>query len=323
MSAHMDTPPRNARAPVLFHVNGTGDRLLALPAVRAIARLYPGRLRIVGGPGDEQLFYSDLPLRDFRPLLAEIRQTHAVVDTGLLREALGDCDLLINFNTWHEPSVDAVLGETEGRETLGFFPQYKRWLPLSGSRHACDQFFDLVHLLEPSLRFEDFAQPPSLPPASTALARSFRAEVPTGVRLLAVHTETAAPKEWPLERFKRVLNDFLTRHPEWLVLVLDLADRGLASIPEGKRVVVASGLAIPPAMALVGVCDAFLGVDSCMMHAADFFQLPSVGLFGPTPEQRWGFRVTKHHRHISGAGSIDAIEEGVVAEALEELARRR
>jgi len=322
MMARMDTPPRNARAPVVFHLNGTGDRLLALPAVRALAELYPGRLRVVGAPGDEQLFYSDLPLRDFRPMLAKLQPTHAVVDTGLLREALGDCDLLINFSTWFEPSVDAVLGETEGRETIGFFPQYKRWLPLSDSRHACDQFFDLVHLLEPSPRFEHFAQPPSLPPNAMALARSFRAEVTTGVRVLAVHTETGASKEWPLERFKRVLNDFLTRHPEWLVLVVDLADRGLASIPEGKRVVAATGLAIPPAMALVGICDAFLGVDSCMLHAADFFQLPSVGLFGPTPEQRWGFRVTKHHRHISGAGSIEAIEEGVVAEALEELARQ-
>lgn len=322
MIARMDTPLRSARAPVLFHVNGTGDRLLALPAVRALAELYPGLLRVVGAPGDGQLFYSDLPLRDFRPVRADIKQTHAVMDAGLLREALGDCDLLINFSTWFEPSVDAVLGETEGRETLGFFPQYKRWLRLSDSRHACDQFFDLIHLIEPSVRFENFAQPPALPPNAMALARSFRAEVTAGVRVLAVHTETAASKEWPLERFKRVLNDFLTRHPEWLVLVVDLADRGLASIPEGKRVVAATGLAIPPAMALVSICDAFLGVDSCMMHAADFFQLPSVGLFGPTPEHRWGFRVTKHHRHLSGAGSIEAIEEGVVAEALEELARR-
>ncbi len=140
--------------------------------------------------------------------------------------------------------------------------------------------------------------------------------------MLAVHTETAPSKQWPLESFKRVLNAFLTRHPEWLVLVLDLADRGLESIPRGKQVLAASGIAIPPAMALVGICDAFLGVDSCMLHAADFFRLPSVGLFGPTSEQRWGFRVTKHHRHITGAGSMEAIEEGVVAEALEELARR-
>jgi ADP-heptose:LPS heptosyltransferase len=79
------------------------------------------------------------------------------------------------------------------------------------------------------------------------------------------------------------------------------------------------GLPLSYAMALVAASDLFLGVDSCMLHAADFHRVPGVGLFGPTSPRRWGFRFGPH-RHVAVAGAIDQIGTAEVLAALESLA---
>jgi ADP-heptose:LPS heptosyltransferase len=66
--------------------------------------------------------------------------------------------------------------------------------------------------------------------------------------------------------------------------------------------------------------DLFLGVDSLFLHAADLFRVPSVGLFGPTACEEWGFRVTPTWRHISGHGSMDTIQREAVLDALLSIA---
>ena len=39
--------PERCRTPVVFFANGIGDTVLALPALRALAALFPGRLSLV------------------------------------------------------------------------------------------------------------------------------------------------------------------------------------------------------------------------------------------------------------------------------------
>jgi ADP-heptose:LPS heptosyltransferase len=64
--------------------------------------------------------------------------------------------------------------------------------------------------------------------------------------------------------------------------------------------------------------DAFLGVDSCMLHAADLFRVPSVGLFGPTRPSEFGLRFARH-RIADGRGSMAALTPDVAAASLDEL----
>ena len=52
----------SAERPVALFCNGLGDHLLTLPAIRAMAHIFPGRLRLACLPGSRELFYSDLPL---------------------------------------------------------------------------------------------------------------------------------------------------------------------------------------------------------------------------------------------------------------------
>jgi hypothetical protein len=62
---------------------------------------------------------------------------------------------------------------------------------------------------------------------------------------------------WGASRFRQDLDKFLARYPEFIALDLPL----------------------PVAMAVIRDSDLFLGVDSCMLHAADFFRLPGKSAF--------------------------------------------
>jgi ADP-heptose:LPS heptosyltransferase len=305
--------------PVAFHLNGIGDRLMALPALRALAAMYPGKLTLIGAHGDSSLFfYEELPLRAILELGFTQQGGERTVSAESLRKAIGECDLLVNFNSWQSSDVGAVLKGLVVAETIGFGRAYKHRQPLSEHRHKCDQLFELVQVLNSALRFEDFAQAPRIPKDVDEATSAFRASLPEGARVLTVHTETAAFKQWPVERFQQLLGTFLQRHPDWIVVLVDYkVQEALKSVSE--RVLDLSGAPLALALSMVGASNAFLGIDSCMLHAADFFRVPSVGLFGPTPAQHWGFRLTHSHRVVTGPGNMAGLEGATVLEALESI----
>jgi ADP-heptose:LPS heptosyltransferase len=56
-----------------------------------------------------------------------------------------------------------------------------------------------------------------------------------------------------------------------------------------------------------------------MLHVADFFRVPSVGLFGPASDRiGFGFRLGPH-RVVSASSSMEAIDVGDVMDALSDL----
>jgi ADP-heptose:LPS heptosyltransferase len=135
---------------------------------------------------------------------------------------------------------------------------------------------------------------------------------------LVVHPDTAPSKCWPVPRFIELLDRFLSRRCDFIVWVVGLPYGPLDVGRHAQRIVNCAGLPLDVTMALVSRADFFLGVDSCVLHAADFFRIPGVGLFGPTSSTEWGFRIAPH-RHLCGSGSLDSITVDAVLEALEDL----
>lgn len=45
---------------------------------------------------------------------------------------------------------------------------------------------------------------------------------------------------------------------------------------------------LPSLVQVISACDFFIGVDSGPLHIADYFQIPSLGLYGPTSPASWG-----------------------------------
>ena len=307
-----------AGRPVVFFINGLGDRILTLPALRALASLFAGRLRLICSPGDRDNFYSDLNLEGVCELCAIHTSLGHSFDARSLADRLGVCDILISLNPWHSDSIDELLRLLPNTDTIGFGTQFRYHVPYPRQRHVVDEAFDLPLRLDPALRLSDYAGPPQFPAASVEFARHLRSIVPAGVRVLAVQTETRPEKMWPVGRFMNVLDTFLERHPNFIAWIIEQHNRGLNRVRHGDRVF-SMRLPLSAAMALVQMADLFLGVDSCMLHVADLSRIPAVGLFGPSPCHRFGVRFGPH-RHIDARGPIDQIDEGSVLAALESLA---
>jgi ADP-heptose:LPS heptosyltransferase len=120
---------------------------------------------------------------------------------------------------------------------------------------------------------------------------------------------------WSSDRLEQVLNDFLERRPDAIALIVGLKHLGIDGGRSGNRIIECNGLPFEHSCALVAKSDLFLGVDSCMLHVADFCRVPSVGLFGPTQRAEFGFRLTRNIT-IQAEGAMDRIQTGDVLSAL-------
>ena len=312
----------NAQRPALVFLNGIGDHFINLPAIRAAAALYPNRLRIICRAGARQLF-SDLPVASVHELKWGLDQRDRVLESDEALGALERCDLLLSLNPWHTDSVDRMLQIIKPRHSVGFFSAFSTHVPLNFAKHSAELAFDISRSLGNSLPIEHFSAPPALPPNSNWAAEEIRKLLPKGSKILAVHPETLEEKMWKLDRFRSFLNQFLDRNREFFALVVGLNDLSLDEGRHKERIISCHGLPFFTSAALVASSDLFVGVNSCMLHVADIFRVPGVGLFGPTNPNEFGFRLTDLRHVWSDSGSTADIEAAEVAETVVELLRAR
>lgn len=308
--------PEDARAPAVIFVNGIGDHLLALPAMRALAQLFPNRLTLVCERGRPTLF-SGICFRDALELNITTGPDLRSFDPGTVVSMLPGCDLLISLNTWHSALIQRVLERLSPDDSIGFDAAFHRAIPRNFAKHASELAFDVVRAIDPSLSLETFAHPPAMPSADVSAARRIRARIPRAYKILAIHADTAKPKMWPRERFHDFTTAFLERHPEYLALAIGASEhwelRG-----HGDRVIPCGGLPLNVSLALLAESDLFFGVDSCMLHAADLNRIPGIALFGPTEPDEFGFLFSPH-RHVRKGRTMGAISVRAALDATEEL----
>jgi ADP-heptose:LPS heptosyltransferase len=309
----------SALDPVVLYCNGIGDHILAATAVRALAHLFPGRLTLVCAPGAQRLFFRDIGFVSvletrFEPMRGGRRR----FDAEAVAAAVRRCDLLISLNPWHSNSVDRLLTRLRPRFSLGFFGAFAASLPLDYRKHSAELTFDVARFLRPALRLDDFASPLRLPPGARRWAGSVRGHIPRGLKVLAVHAETKREKVWSVRHMRRVIDEFLECHEEFVAFEVGEKPLQRNGLRHHERFIESHGLPLPLALGLVAEADLFLGVDSCMLHAADLFRVPGVGLFGPTSSREWGFRFAPH-RHVEFGLKTHAAVETEVLGALESL----
>jgi len=202
--------------------------------------------------------------------------------------------------------------------SVGLFPEFSVHFPFDQTRHSVDLAFDVARYVDPQLELDDFSSPPELPDESIRAAEYFRSLLPPDSRCLAVHADTAEEKMWPAKQFSGMLNHFLSEHHDFVVQLLGTRDLGLKDGPHARRIINCHGVPLSHSFAFVSEADLFLGVDSALLHAADLFRIPSVGLFGPSDRRQFGFRFCRH-RYVTSNATIERVHTDAVLAALEAL----
>lgn len=307
-----------SKRPVIFFANGLGDAILALPALRALTSLFPYLVTLVCDDALDPVLFRELPLRE----LVETRMKRNVPDwtrefsVTEVTDEVGECDLFISLVPWYSDSLRELLRRLHPGISVGFFDDFKITVPLDFQKHAADLAFDISRQFNNSLRFDDYASPPNLPAESQRRVQRIMASLPPSTRTMVVHADTGSNKMWPLDRFLDVLDCFLNRHRDFLVFLVGASPQPLDRGQNAEQVIPAYGLPLEVSLGLVGQADLFLGVDSSMLHAADFYRVPSVGLFGASSPLQFGFRLSSGSIVCRGK-SMESIDVDHVLDALE------
>jgi hypothetical protein len=309
-----------AKRPALVFLNGIGDHFINLPAIRAAGNLFPGQMRIICRAGAAELF-SDVSVSSVHEIHWGLDQRDQVLASDFVANILAPCDLLISLNPWHTEAVDRMLDRVRPVQSVGFFPKFSTYVPLNFEKHSAELAYDIPRALGSSVPIARLSGPPKFPEWAKTAAASLLSSLPPDSRVLALHPETLKEKMWCLDKFRAFIDAFLDLHPDFFMLVIGVTDLSLDRGKHAARVIPCQGLPFYTSATLVAGADLFVGVDSCMLHVADIFRVPSVGLFGPTNPAEFGFRLTKVHHQIFGKGTMDAIEVSWVIAAVENVQR--
>jgi hypothetical protein len=233
-----------------------------------------------------------------------------------LLQAIPECGLFICLNPWESDDTWALVRGWQA-PSIGLFEGFTVKIPLDFTKHSALLNFDFPLLFDSTLSFYDFADKPKLSTTAHEKAQKILNNLPQKIRLLAVHPETTKEKMWEEDKLTKVIDRFLDCHREFLVLILSQNSEYCSNSSHRNRVISCKGLALDVVYALLSHCDLFLGIDSCILHAADFLRIPGLALFGATDPNEFGFLLTPH-RHVV-ASSMSLIETDEVYEQLESL----
>jgi len=305
---------------VLF-ANGIGDHLMTLPALRALSSLLDQQLTLLGMPRLAESTWAEVEFSRVVDIGMTNRHGRNVFDADAIRELPLEVSELVSFNPWHSPDVDRLLARLHARHSTGMHPNFETCVQPRPDEHAADRAFRVACAFDAGLSIDDFSAPMRLSPIATHAAHARLAGY--SHKLLAVHNETLPHKMWDETRWVETLSRFLEQNPDFALVSLGADNRKLGRLAEHPRAILPEELPLAEAFALIAAADLFIGVDSCMLHAADLLRVPGIGLFGPKASaplgcDEVGFRFGPH-LHLSGEGQMNDIAPVSVSSALQSL----
>lgn len=310
----------SAEHPVVFFVNGYGDNYINLPAIRALCRLFAGRLMLVCKQGPHLFCFDDLMVKKRVLLDARFHKDGYKFDAAAAANEMGRCDLFLSLVPWCSQSLTELLGVWDGIPSVGFFENYTHGLRLDYSKPSADLAFDIVRVLRPDYQLSDFVEPLRYPHDRREDVKQILSMLEPGTRTLTVHMDTLPHKMWDESRWVETLDEFLDTHEDFVALLVGRPQQPVDTEKwrHADRVIPCFGLQLPSSCCLVAESDFFVGIDSCMLHVADMARVPGVGLFGQTNVKEFGFYIGPHIM-IQADGSMERIKAGQVTDALNKL----
>ncbi|MFY9609543.1 MAG: lipopolysaccharide heptosyltransferase II [Blastocatellia bacterium] len=307
----VDLVPEQVSRILVFAYHGLGNFIMYTPALRLLRERYPGAridLQVGNKTGCEEVIagsglfdnvynlpYSAGP----RSWMARIRE---------LRETA--YDLTINefhSHSWQLALLVAASGARHraGHVTSPGWPaEFSRYgfvfnigVVMREDEHEIERYLDLVAAV--GARPTALGEVPTfihLDDEDREFARRFLddQENDSNGKIIGFQpgsSPTMAWKQWPIERYRKVIGRLMTDAPGSRIVLFGSASeeemvRGMAE-GLGPRVTIAAGkTSVKQVAALIERCDLLVCNDSGLMHAAVAVGTPVVAIYGPTDYRR-------------------------------------
>jgi heptosyltransferase III len=293
-----------------------GDFILTLPVLAALRRAFPGtRLELLAYPQVGKLALASGLVDGVTSIeggaLAGFFAAEGRLDAGLrnyfsrfaiILSYLYDPDRIFETNVARCATAQFIVGPHRPETAAGF--------------HATDT---LLKPLERLAIFQADAQP-----RLSLVAKSAEGASPRP--MLALHPGSGSEsKNWPEARWAALLDRLVTWPDLELLLVGGEAEgrkleRLAARLPTARATLARSLPLLELAGQLVR-CAGFVGHDSGISHLAAALGLPTLVLWGPTPEAVWRPQGA-HVRVVRHAAGLHALPPDEVLAAVKELLQR-
>lgn len=288
-----------AKNPLLICHALAGDLLMAVPALRAILSRYGNNLPVICGTEPEhfrvfeslgftQIFQTEFATRDPRPGETVITPCEWKFDVAQVISRVKNCDLMINLTDSCGPAFDE-LARRCAIPSVGYHARAdRRVIDVQSHRHMFELYFDVVRALFPDEYLCNYAYFPHR--SDAAQIRAIVREQVGPHRLVVIHADTKDFKMWPIDRWANWLEQLWAAEPETRVALLGYPAIPVEHFASDERLHDCRDLPLTVNYEIAAMADQFVGIDSCMLHAADLCRIPSVGIYTRDyPPETFGF----------------------------------
>ncbi len=261
---------------LVIELSNLGDAILTYPALSALWERYPGaKMHVLAGPRALPLFDADPRIR--RLWLWEKRAplwSQAALIARLFRERF---DLVVDFRN----SLIPLFLFTRRTPLLRCSP---------GPAHRAQAHLGLVT----ALGIPAPANVHPLPYGPAEEAQAARWVEPGRPVVLVAPGSRSHLKRWAAERYAQVADRLAAEHQAQVLLVGDAEERAITEKVKRAMKQPAADLAgsttLRELAALLARAALVITNDSAALHAAEVMGVPSVAIFGPTDERKYGPR---------------------------------
>ena len=331
--------PADVKRILVFAYHGLGNFIMYTPALRLLRSRYPAAridLQVGNNTGCEEVLSGaglfdniyNLPysagLGAWLKRVKEIREIRYDVTINEFHSHSWPLALLVAFSGTPF-RVGHVTSPGWSRQFSRYSFVFNMPVLMEEDEHEINRYFDLTAELDvPREPLADARLFFHLSDADRRFADEFlRSRLnPRHGRLIGVQPGTSPTmrwKQWPLDRYRAVIQQLVAEHPDCRVLLF--GSPGEAEMNSalakglGPEVIVAAGqTSVSQVAALIGRCDLLLCNDSGLMHAAVAVGTPVVAIYGPTDIRRTaplgkGHMVIRHELPCSPCFRLNGDED--------------
>ena len=324
------------RIAILTKFRFMGDTLVATPFFGQLRQHFPkADITLLAAPSVVTALQGCPHLDRITPVEIEgvSRWKHGKELHGLLRQ--GDYQAAFLLNRSLHCAVTCALSRVPVR--VGYANEFRRALltvpiPYFFDRNEVDCHLDMLRAL--GLPATDALPDLWISEEERARARTLLAAKGwrEGTPLLGLQPGANDPqiREWGAEKYANVADTLNEEIGGSVVLMGGAAERETAvrtgNAMKRPFINLAGELDLRLALAVIGLCDLWLGNDTGLLHAAVAQRVATVGMFGPNKVVRWGYDAPRHRSMVvfpdkpakDDAGvrrCLDAITESQVLDA--------